>query len=565
MGLARESLLSTRRWLIPGPLIALVIVALILSVTLPGTGEIVGLVSLFVGYLAVAALAMRRSRRLEPRERQAWRYFAAATLLTALGVLAFGLWSALVGDLPAFGPLDVFFLVSYLMMLLAVIHMARIDSGGSNWVRTLLDALVGGIALTALVWAAFLHDLLEASIAPGWQTVIGLSYPVLDIAIVVGLIIMVIRRSHYHLDMRLVFLAAGMTAQVLSDFVYFNRGVGRTFAEARPAWSVLLVAMVFLLLAAVFVDVVPKRREFPEQGTPVWALLWPYLLVSALLAMHVVQYRSAVIDPTDVVLLDALLAIGVVVFFRQVLEIKRNRETVETQRSELVASVSHELRTPLTGIVGYLTLLTNAGDEFPEDARREMTREAEGEARHMSRLVNDLVMVARGTNSALPVEIEEVPISTIITAALRNVDAGETWIDEEVDGDILVRVDADRIQQALTNLLSNAVRYGGDRVIVSSSTDAADLVIEVHDNGPGVPTRFQSVIWQRFERGANRLNASAPGLGIGLAIVQAVAESHGGTTHYRPSERLGGSCFAMTIPGCASRRPAPSERLKLTR
>lgn len=565
MGLPVESLTSTRRWLIPGSLIGLVLVAIGFSVALPETGEVVGPAVLLVGYLAAAALLMRRSKNLEPRERKAWRSFAAATLLAALGVLAFGLWAALIGDLPAFGPLDVFFLGSYLMMLVAVIRMARIDSTGSNWVRTLLDALVGGIALTALVWGAFLHDLLEASIAPGWEMAIGLSYPLLDIAIVVGLMIMVIRRSHYHLDLRLVFLAAGMTVQVLSDFIYFSRGVGRTFAEAQPSWPLLMLGMVFFLAAAAFVDVVPKRREYPESGTPFWALMWPYLLVGGLLAMHVVRYRSSVIEPDDVILLDALIAIGIVVFFRQVHEIKRNRQTVEAQRSELVASVSHELRTPLTAIVGYLSLLTDDGDEFPEDARREMIAEAGGEARHMNRLVNDLVMVARGSNSALPLEVVEVPISAIATAALRNVDAGETRIDEEVDGEVLVRVDTDRILQALTNLLTNAVRYGGDRVIVSLRTVESDLVIEVHDNGAGVPTRYESAIWERFERGANRLNASAPGLGIGLAIVRAVAESHGGVAHYRESQRLGGSCFAITIPDCVSWRPAPSMRVDVSR
>jgi signal transduction histidine kinase len=222
-----------------------------------------------------------------------------------------------------------------------------------------------------------------------------------------------------------------------------------------------------------------------------------------------------------------------------------------------VASVSHELRTPLTAIVGYLTLLDDNGDEFPEDARREMISEATGEARHMSRLVNDLVMLARGSSTHLPLEIAEVPMSSIVTSALRNVDADGTRIDEELAQDANVRVDADRVQQALTNLLSNAVRYGGDEIILDTKLEERDLVVEVHDNGPGVPTRYQTNIWNRFERGAHRLNAAAPGLGIGLAIVKAVAVSHGGSAHYVDSERLGGACFTLVLPGCvASDEPA---------
>ena len=143
-------------------------------------------------------------------------------------------------------------------------------------------------------------------------------------------------------------------------------------------------------------------------------------------------------------------------------------------------------------------------------------------------------------------------MTTVVTAALRNVDADGTRIDEQRVEDAIVRVDADRLQQALTNLLTNAVRYGGDQVVVHTRVDGKDLVIEVHDNGPGVPTRYESMVWQRFERGAHRLDAVTPGLGIGLAIVRAVAESHGGVAHYRESEILGGACFSLAIPECVA-------------
>jgi signal transduction histidine kinase len=104
------------------------------------------------------------------------------------------------------------------------------------------------------------------------------------------------------------------------------------------------------------------------------------------------------------------------------------------------------------------------------------------------------------------------------------------------------------MKQALGNLLTNAIRYGGDRCLVVASAQGRDLTLEVHDNGPGVPTRYESIIWNHFERGAHRLDATTPGLGIGLSIVQAVMESHGGRADYRVSERLGGACFSLTVP-----------------
>lgn len=563
MGLPSR-VLETCRWLAPAPILALVGTMLTLSLLHPEIGEDFGFAALMVGQFAGAVFAWRRSRRLEPRERKAWRLYGAALFLAGLGVLAFAVWSVLVGDPPAFGPLDAFFLSGYLMLVVALITLARIDSDGSNWVPTLLDSLVGGVALSALVWTAFLHELIDRVMAPGWEFAIGLSYPVLDIAIVVGLMIMVIRRSHYHLDLRLLFLALGMTFQVLSDFIYFSSGIGRTFAAAQPSWPLLLLAVLFLLLSACLVDVVPSRREFPERGTPIWALIWPYLLASALLATHVVRYRSVVINGDDVVLLDALIVIGAIIFLRQVLEIHRNRQKVEAQRSELVASVSHELRTPLTAIVGYLTLLNDSRDEFPESARHEMISEATGEARHMSRLVNDLVMLARGAKRQLPLELNVVSVSALVTSALRSIDADGTRIEEDLVENVLVRVDADRVQQALSNLLINAVRYGGNQVVLKTRVEGNDLVIEVHDNGGGVPTRYQTMIWQRFERGAHRLNASTPGLGIGLAIVRAVAESHGGTAQYWDSKRLGGACFALVLPGCVTSTTRQSRPVEVT-
>jgi K+-sensing histidine kinase KdpD len=204
----------------------------------------------------------------------------------------------------------------------------------------------------------------------------------------------------------------------------------------------------------------------------------------------------------------------------------------------------------LTAIVGYLNLLDDEGDSFPEDARREMVGEANAQAKHMARLVADLVMLARGVHRALPVEISAVSLSSIVNSALRNTDSEETRIEVKMETETQVRVDPVRIQQALTNLLTNAVRYGGASALLVARVSESDLIFEMHDNGSGVPTRYEAMIWQRFERGANRLNASNPGLGIGLAIVEAIAISHGGAASYRRSEELGGACFAIVLPGC---------------
>jgi len=517
----------------------------------PELTDYFGFFGLLIGLGTAGFLLLRRSRDLSPRERRAWRWVALAMFSLGTGVMLVGVLTSSGVLLPSFGALDIFFLGAYASLIIALYLLARLDSGGQEWVLTLVDALVGSIALAALVWNFLFHDLMAAmSGAPWWQAAIATTYPIGDILIVIGLVILVLRRSHYHLDLRLVFLAIGAATQVLADFIFLGQGVSQNFATAEPAWVVNLTATVFLVLMAAIVDRVPRKREFPETPTPIWALMWPYLLAVSLIVVHFQNYRSLNPGSNEIILFDAVIVIGLVILLRQVYVIYRDRNRVDRKRAELVASVSHELRTPLTAMVGFLSLLDEYADEFPADAQQEMISEAADQARHMSRLVSDLLMLAKGDTSQLSLEIQEVRAMAIVTSVLRNTDTGDKRIDQELDAEVVVRVDPDRMKQAFGNLLTNAVRYGGNHCIVVARADGRDLTFEVHDNGDGVPTRFEAMIWHHFERGAHRLDATTPGLGIGLSIVQAVTESHGGRVEYRKSERLGGACFAFTIPGC---------------
>jgi signal transduction histidine kinase len=517
----------------------------------PDYNGLIGFFGLLLGLGTAVVLLVRRSRVLSPRERNAWLWLAGAMASMWTGVLVVGVLSEIGVTLRSFGAQDVFFLFAYAAIIISLYKLSRLDSGGQEWVLTLVDATVGAVALSALVWNFVFHDLMaKMAGAPWWEVAIATIYPVGDVTLVVGLLILIMRRSNYYQDLRLTFLALGATAQVLADFIFLNRGIGEDFTTAEPAWAVNLIATIFLVLTGAIVDRVPRKREFPEAPTPVWALVWPYLLAAALIAVHFQNYRDLNPGSNEVLLLDAVVLIGLLILARQGYVIWRDRNRVDRKRAELVASVSHELRTPLTAMVGFLTLLDDHPDEFPADARQEMIGEAADQARHMSRLVSDLLMLAKGDTSQLSLEIQEVRALSIVTSVLRNTELSDTRIDQELDAEVTVRVDPDRMKQALGNLLTNAIRYGGDHCLIVAKVEGRDLIFEIHDNGPGVPTRYESVIWHHFERGAHRLDATTPGLGIGLSIVQAVTESHGGRAEYRVSERLGGACFALTIPGC---------------
>ena len=223
---------------------------------------------------------------------------------------------------------------------------------------------------------------------------------------------------------------------------------------------------------------------------------------------------------------------------------------VEKQRAELVSSISHELRTPLTAVVGFLDLLDDpeVGPTLAKQEKAELISTARSQAAYLSRIVHDLVMLARGSLDLMELHRDSTDVADLVRSAVASVDVRRQEVVVDVEDSLRAFVDADRIQQVVVNLLSNASRYGDNKVVVAASAQGSTLCVDVHDDGPGVPKKYELTIWERFERGPNRLNAKVPGSGIGLAVVSAIASSHGGSADYRQSERLGGACFRVVLP-----------------
>ena len=174
------------------------------------------------------------------------------------------------------------------------------------------------------------------------------------------------------------------------------------------------------------------------------------------------------------------------------------------------------------------------------------------QADYMSRIVSDLIMLARDTGKDLALDLAPVSMLAVVRRSIPAAGISERSVTVECDPALVAYVDPNRIQQVFVNLLSNADRYGGPTRLVRVVTRGSDVIIEVHDDGAGIPKRHEVRVWDRFERGPNRLNAAIPGSGIGLAIVNAIAVAHGGLASYRRSEELGGACFTVFLPGRAS-------------
>ncbi|MFP3915172.1 MAG: ATP-binding protein [Actinomycetota bacterium] len=528
----------------------------------PELGDSVGIAFMLVGYLVAGWLFVRGSRTHEGREGLAWLLIGIAFFLGATGILAFGAAAGLGYGIPAFGPLDIFFILAYLTNLAGFWTLPHLQGGPIRRARIFLDGLVGSVSLAVVAWVWLLSDYFtEIRLSSPWEVVIGTTYPLVDIATLVLVMVVTLRRSSHRFDPRILLLGAGFVAQALADLLYLNQGLGQSFDAANPHYAVFLIAVSCFVGAGLLLDYRPPAREYAERRTPWWAMVAPYGAALGMIVMLVVRMWDQSRDMETVELLVGAVLVVVLIVLRQTLAIRETRELVERQRSALVSSISHELRTPLTAMVGFLDILSDPDQGMTEDARQEVVGIVTQQAGYMARIVSDLVMLNRH-NPDVPLEERTVEVRSVVSSAISSLDldAG-AGIVTEVPPDLAARLDPDRIHQVLVNLLTNAARYGGPNRMVAARQMDGDLVLEVHDDGPGVPKRYEYIIWDRFERGVHRYDAGTPGSGIGLAVVAMLAEAHGGTVGYRRSERLGGACFTVTLPG-RIRRTAREEPLQ---
>jgi len=514
------------------------------------TGASIGNFALLAGFAAAGVLFVVRARRLGGPEQPAWTTIGVGFLVAVSGVALIAALVLLTGDAPAFGPSDLFFFAGYLIALTGFASLPH--AGGSRWYRTrvALDALVGAVSLGTLVWVLILAPLApRLEEAPMWERIIGSLFPFLDVAVFVALMIVVVRRSGYRFDIRVVLFGVGIVFHVTADILYLISGVGRSFSEADPNFVLYGFAAIAYLATALMLDRVPRPREYAQRRTPLWAMVLPYSTAVVMAAVLVGRVGPTALDATEHLLLIAALVVVVLVVARQGIAIKENRHMLEEQRSVLVSSISHELRTPLTSLVGFLDLLARS-ETLDAGERQELLEIVLGEANYMARIVSDLVMLSRGDVGELTLDVTRCDVEAIIESALTTCGMDRSSVEVDVEPGVEAFVDADRIEQAVVNLLTNAARYGGPHCIVRARVEGGDdLVVEVHDDGAGVPKRYEFDVWERFERGPHRYDAGVPGSGIGLSIVQAVAAAHGGEATYRISELLGGACFTIALPG----------------
>jgi PAS domain S-box-containing protein len=235
---------------------------------------------------------------------------------------------------------------------------------------------------------------------------------------------------------------------------------------------------------------------------------------------------------------------------RDVSERKRAEEALAEAalaRSEFLAEVSHELRTPLTVIRGNAEI----GLELDRNCdHEEILREIVRESSTMSRMVEDLLFLARSESAAPPFRMVPVDAQVLFAGLERRAAALAAEHDATLDTTLLatglVRVDPVRVEQAILALVDNAVKYGpeGQRVTLCSTCSEGELRVDVGDQGPGIPETELPHIFERFYR---LDEVEVPGSGLGLSIAQTIAEAHGGRIEAR-SQPGEGTRMSFILP-----------------
>lgn len=231
---------------------------------------------------------------------------------------------------------------------------------------------------------------------------------------------------------------------------------------------------------------------------------------------------------------------------------RQQAEAANRLKDEFLATVSHELRTPLNAILGWIVLL-RSGRLTPEKVAEALAT-VERNARAQNRLIEDLLDVSRIITGKLRLELQPVTIAQVAEAAIASArpaaEAKGILLVSDCDLTGIVQGDADRLQQVVWNLVSNAIKFTpeGGSVMVRLVQDNGQVKLTVSDTGEGIAPEFLPHVFHRFSQADGSYKRKHGGLGLGLAIVRHLVELHGGKVGVESQGVGQGTTFTVTLP-----------------
>jgi signal transduction histidine kinase len=210
-------------------------------------------------------------------------------------------------------------------------------------------------------------------------------------------------------------------------------------------------------------------------------------------------------------------------------------------KASFVAIASHELRTPATSVYGVLTTLAAHGEQLSPEVRDELIRTGVEQGERLRRLLEELLDLSRLDSHGMRVEPKPLVLSSVLGEIVRASVPQGSDVSLDVADDLAVVADKLVLDRVVSNLLTNAVRYGAGPIVVSAEQSDSHLRVAVEDAGEGVADDVLPRLFERFAR-----SEGAIGNGLGLSIARAYARAHGGDLVYDPGER--GARFELILP-----------------
>ena len=238
---------------------------------------------------------------------------------------------------------------------------------------------------------------------------------------------------------------------------------------------------------------------------------------------------------------------------------QRKVRTLLQRREEFLAMLSHELRNPLAAIISATAVLEESAG--PHARVRRCHGVLDRQSSHMKRLLDDLLDVSRITSDKLAIEVEDLDLRGTIEMAIETTsplfaERGIRLATRIADGPLPVKGDGRRLVQVITNLLANAASHSppGTSVWLAAARDGHQLHLSVLDDGDGIAPELQPHIFELFVQAEQKLDRSRGGLGVGLSLVKAIVERHGGTISVHSDGDGKGSEFRIALPAGRERR-----------
>jgi signal transduction histidine kinase len=522
--------------------------------------------------LAAALLAARRCEG-SSELRSFWLAMSAAVASETIADVLLFANDAAYANPPFPSPADAFFLAFYVLLFYALLRVPVARITRTARLRTLLDGATIVIGGGAVVWYLVLGPTAQAESATTLAKGVSLAYPIGDLVLLAGLATVLLRQSPIVLRTPLLLIACGMLVSIVADLVYGYGTLHGTYTGGDPIDTLYVLEFLFFALAALSQRAIPRGDPIAEVGEwrqPTVRVNWlPYITVPIGFGLLIgVEWDKPFFPDLSLVLI--ITVIGGLVAARQYLALRElanaEAELRESERvkDEFISVVGHELRTPLTSIRGSLGLL-QAGllGELSGDAA-EMVDLAVANTDRLVRLINDVLDIERMDAGRMTLEVVPVKVSELVRQAAQIVQMTATQakvtLAVEVEDDLVVSVDPDRVIQVLVNLLGNAVKFS-DRwsvVTVTAVCDRVQALFAINDTGRGIPVGLQETIFERFRQVDASDARDKGGSGLGLPIARGIVEHHGGRMWVR-STLGGGSTFSFTLPlasGRASRERA---------